>query len=136
MKKMLILCMTLIFILTGCRNTDSVRNTEQKAGYEQVSMEEGLELMQEDSGYILLDVRRTDEYEEGHIPGAINIPNESIGTEEIAELPDKNQTIYVYCRSGNRSKQASQKLVDLGYTNVIEFGGIIDYSGEIAKGRQ
>ena len=136
MKKMLILCMTLIFILTGCRNTDSVRNTEQKAGYEQVSMEEGLELMQEDSGYILLDVRRTDEFEEGHIPGAINIPNESIGTEEIAELPDKNQTIYVYCRSGNRSKQASQNLVDLGYTNVIEFGGIIDYSGEIAKGRQ
>ena len=136
MKKMLILCMTLIFILTGCRNTDSVRNTEQKAGYEQVSMEEGLELMQEDSGYILLDVRRTDEFEGGHIPGAINIPNESIGTEEIAELPDKNQTIYVYCRSGNRSKQASQKLVDLGYTNVIEFGGIIDYSGEIAKGRQ
>ena len=136
MKKMLILCMTLIFILTGCRNTDSVRNTEQKAGYEQVSMEEGLELMQEDSGYILLDVRRTDEFEGGHIPGAINIPNESIGTEEIAELTDKNQTIYVYCRSGNRSKQASQKLVDLGYTNVIEFGGIIDYSGEIAKGRQ
>ena len=136
MKKMLILCMTLIFILTGCRNTDSVRNTEQKAGYEQVSMEEGLELMQEDSGYILLDVRRTDEFEGGHIPGAINIPNESIGTEEIAELPDQKQAIYVYCRSGNRSKQASQKLVDLGYTNVIEFGGIIDYSGEIEKGRQ
>ena len=99
-------------------------------------MEEGLELMKEDSGYILLDVRRTDEFEEGHIPGAINIPNESIGTEEIAQLPYKNQTIYVYCRSGNRSKQASQKLVDLGYTNVIEFGGIIDYSGEIEKGRQ
>ena len=99
-------------------------------------MEEGLELMKEDSGYILLDVRRTDEFEEGHIPGAINIPNESIGTEEIAELPDQKQTIYVYCRSGNRSKQASQKLVDLGYTNVIEFGGIIDYSGEIEKGRQ
>lgn len=91
--------------------------------------------MKEDSGFILLDVRRTDEFEEGHIPGAINIPNESIGTEEIAELPDQKQTIYVYCRSGNRSKQASQKLVDLGYTNVIEFGGIIDYSGEIEKGR-
>ena len=112
MKKILILCMTFIFILTGCGNTDSVQNTEQKTGYKQVSMEEG------------------------HIPGAINIPNESIGTEEIAELPDKDQTIYVYCRSGNRSKQASQKLVDLGYTNVIEFGGIIDYSGEIEKDRQ
>ena len=136
MKKKLILCMTFIFILTGCGNADSVQNTEQKSGYKQVSMEEGLELMEADSDYILLDVRRDDEFEEGHIPGAINIPNESIGTEEIAELPDKNQTIYVYCRSGNRSKQASQKLVDLGYTDVIEFGGIIDYSGEIEKGRQ
>ena len=136
MKKILILCMTFIFILTGCGNTDSVQNTEQKSGYKQVSMEEGLELMEADSDYILLDVRRDDEFEEGHIPGAINIPNESIGTEEIAELPDQKQTIYVYCRSGNRSKQASQKLVDLGYTNVIEFGGIIDYSGEIEKGRQ
>ena len=136
MKKLLILCMTFICILSGCGNADSVQNTEQKSGYKQVSMEEGLELMEADSDYILLDVRRDDEFEEGHIPGAINIPNESIGTEEIAELPDKNQTIYVYCRSGNRSKQASQKLVDLGYTDVIEFGCIIDYSGEIEKGRQ
>ena len=136
MKKLLILCMTFICILSGCGNADSVQNTEQKSGYKQVSMEEGLELMEADSDYILLDVRRDDEFEEGHIPGAINIPNESIGTEEIAELQDKNQTIYVYCRSGNRSKQASQKLVDFGYTNVIEFGGIIDYSGEIDKGRQ
>ncbi len=136
MKKLLILCMTFICILSGCGNADSVQNTEQKSGYKQVSMEEGLELMEADSDYILLDVRRDDEFEEGHIPGAINIPNESIGTEEIAELPDKNQTIYVYCRSGNRNKQASQKLVDLGYTDVIEFGGIIDYSGEIEKGRQ
>ena len=136
MKKLLILCMTFICILSGCGNADSVQNTEQKSGYKQVSMEEGLELMEADSDYILLDVRRDDEFEEGYIPGAINIPNESIGTEEIAELPDKNQTIYVYCRSGNRSKQASQKLVDLGYTDVIEFGGIIDYSGEIEKGRQ
>ena len=136
MKKILILCTTCICILSGCGNADSVQNTEQKSGYKQVSMEEGLELMEADSDYILLDVRRDDEFEEGHIPGAINIPNESIGTEEIAELPDKNQTIYVYCRSGNRSKQASQKLVDLGYTDVIEFGGIIDYSGELEKGRQ
>ena len=136
MKKLLILCMTFICILSGCGNADSVQNTEQKSGYKQVSMEEGLELMEADSDYILLDVRRDDEFEEGHIPGAINIPNESIETEEIVELPDKNQTIYVYCRSGNRSKQASQKLVDLGYTDVIEFGGIIDYSGEIEKDRQ
>ena len=110
-------------------------NTEQQPDFQQLSMQEGLELMEADSDYILLDVRRIDEFEAGHIPGAINIPNESIGTEEIAELPDKNQTIYVYCRSGNRSKQAANKLVQLGYTNVIEFGGIIDYSGEVEKGR-
>lgn len=109
MKKALILCITLLILLTGWESH---------------------------ADYILIDVRRLDEFEEGHIPGAINIPNESIGTEEIAELPDKNQTIYVYCRSGNRSKQASQKLVELGYTNVIEFGGIIDYSGKIEKGSQ
>ena len=135
MKKTLSLCMTLFFILTGCGNGDSVQDAQQKLSYRQISMEEGIELMKADSDYILLDVRRIDEFEEGHIPGAINIPNESIGTEEIAKLPDKNQTIYVYCRSGNRSKQASQKLVDLGYTNVIEFGGIIDYSGETMTGK-
>ena len=131
MKKLLILCMTFICILSGCGNADSVQNTEQKSGYKQVSMEEGLELMEADSDYILLDVRRDDEFEEGHIPGAINIPNESIGTEEIAELPDKNQTIYVYCRSGNRSKQAANKLTALGYKSIVEFGGFMDYTGEI-----
>ena len=92
--------------------------------------------MGSDTDYILLDVRRIDEFEVGHIPGAINLPNESIGTEEIAQLPDKNQTIYVYCRSGNRSKQASRKLAELGYINIIEIGGIIDYSGAIETGRQ
>ena len=89
MKKILILCMTFICILSGCRKTDSVQNTEQKTGYKQVSMEEGLELMEADSDYILLDVRRTDEFEEGHIPGAINIPNESIGKEELVEFCSK-----------------------------------------------
>ena len=130
--------MTFICILSGCGNADSVQNTEQKSGYKQVSMEEGLELMEADSDYILLDVRRDDEFEEGHIPGAINIPNESIGTEEIAQLPDKNQTIYVYCRSGNRSKQASQKLVDLrnvctGLSEWCNFHGAKGISCTTAK---
>ena len=111
-----------------------MKNTEKQPDFRQISMQEGLELMENDSDYILLDVRRTDEFEEGHIPGAVNIPNETIGKEEIEQLPDKNKTIYVYCRSGNRSKQASKKLAELGYTNVVEFGGIIDYSGEIEKG--
>ena len=68
-----------------------------------------------------------------HIPGAINIANESIGTEDISELPDKEQLILVYCRSGNRSKQASEKLAKLGYTNVAEFGGINDWPGETVR---
>ncbi|MBE5838377.1 MAG: rhodanese-like domain-containing protein [Butyrivibrio sp.] len=82
--------------------------------------------MGKDDDHIVVDVRRTDEYAAGHIPGAILIPNEEIGTEQPAELPDLDQIILIYCRSGNRSKQASQKLADMGYTNVYEFGGIID----------
>lgn len=134
MKILMVLCMIFVCIFSGCGNAESVQNEEKNSGYRQVSMEEGLNLMKEDSNYILLDVRRIDEFEEGHIPGAINIPNETIGTEAPRELPDKKQTIYVYCRSGNRSKQASKKLAGLGYTDIIEFGGIIDYSGEIEKG--
>ena len=85
-------------------------------------------------GAVLLDVRTPQEYREGHIPGAINVANETIGTDEIPELPDKDQLILVYCRSGNRSKQASEKLVALGYTNIVEFGGINDWPGETATG--
>ena len=81
-----------------------------------------------------MDVRRPDEFAEKHIPGAINIPNEISGTEEIKEHPNKKQLILVYCRSGNRSKQASEKLVKLGYTNIVEFGGIIDWPGETVSG--
>ena len=88
-------------------------------------------MMAQETGYIILDVRRADEFSAGHIPGAINVANESIGTDEIAELPDKNQFIMVYCRSGRRSKEAAEKLVKLGYTNIVEFGGILDWKGEI-----
>ena len=100
-------------------------------GYRQISMDEAVEMMKKESDYIILDVRRPDEYAEGHIPGAINRPNESIGTTAIDELPDKAQLILVYCRSGRRSKEAAEKLVKLGYTNVVEFGGILDWKGEI-----
>ena len=101
--------------------------------YRQISMDEAVELLAKDSGYILLDVRTQSEYDSGHIPGAICLPNESIGGEAPAQLPDKNQTIYVYCRSGNRSKQASAKLAALGYTNVVEFGGINSWPGEVER---
>ena len=134
MRKVFMIFIIILIMFTGCERGDSMKNTEKQPDFRQISMQEGMELMENDSDYIILDVRRTDEFEEGHIPGAVNIPNETIGTEEIEQLPDKNQTIYVYCRSGNRSKQASKKLAELGYTNVVEFGGIIDYSGEIEKG--
>lgn len=90
--------------------------------------------MAREKDYIILDVRREDEFAQKHIKGALNIPNESIGTSEIAALPDKDQLIMIYCRSGNRSKQAANKLVKLGYTNIVEFGGIITWNGETVSG--
>ena len=102
--------------------------------YRQINMDEAITMMEEGSGYIILDVRTPEEFAEKHIPGAINVANETIGTDEIPELPDKDQLILVYCRSGNRSKQASEKLVALGYTNIVEFGGINDWPGEIVTG--
>ena len=97
-------------------------------------MNQGVKDYQATSGAVLLDVRTPEEYREGHIPGAINIPNETIGDQDIPELPVKEQLSLVYCRSGNRSKQASEKLVKLGYTNLVEFGGINDWTGETVSG--
>jgi len=105
-----------------------------KYSYTQISMEEAIAIMEESTDYILLDVRTHEEFAELHIPGAICVPNEEIGTDEIPELPNKEQLILVYCRSGNRSKQASEKLAKLGYSNVYEFGGIIDWPGETVSG--
>ncbi len=103
--------------------------------YSQISMSEAKEIFESNGerAYIILDVRRPDEFANGHIPGAINVANETIGAEAPAELPDKDQVIYIYCRSGNRSKQAAEKLAALGYTNITEFGGIIDWTGEVEK---
>ena len=126
MRKLLpILLSALMF--TGCTGTSNNQTTT----YRQISMDEAVTMMAEETGYIILDVRRADEYAAGHIPGAINVANESIGTDEIPELPDKNQLIMVYCRSGRRSKEAAEKLVKLGYTKIVEFGGILDWKGEI-----
>ena len=126
MKKLIpILLSALMF--TGCAGiSNSQTNT-----YRQITMDEAVNMMAEESGYIILDVRRPDEFAAGHIPGAINVANETIGTDDVPELPDKNQLIMVYCRSGRRSKEAAEKLVKLGYTNIVEFGGIFDWKGEI-----
>lgn len=101
--------------------------------YEQVTMEQAAEYMEYEEGYILLDVRTREEYDGGHIPGAVCIPHEEIKEKAEMLLPDKEQMIYVYCRSGNRSKQAAQALCDLGYTNITEIGGILDWTGETEK---
>ena len=121
------------FILSLMLPSSCGNPTSQTAAYRQISMDEAMKMMKDEKNYIILDVRRPDEYAEGHIPGAINLPNEEIGTAKIATLPDKSQLILVYCRSGRRSKEAAEKLAVLGYTNVIEFGGILDYKGEIEK---
>ena len=102
-----------------------------EAGYQQITQEEAARIMEEETGYIILDVRTEEEYDDGHIPGAINIANEDIGTDELPELPDKDQVLLVYCRSGRRSKEAAEKLVALGYTQVLEFGGIMTWTGEV-----
>ena len=120
----------LLFALAGCAKNET---EEESMTYRQISMDEAVELMKEETGYLILDVRTTEEYESGHIPGAVCIPNETIGDTAPAELPDKEQLILVYCRSGNRSKQAAKKLIALGYSNIVEFGGIIDWNGEIEK---
>lgn len=130
---MKILKKLLVSVLSAMLLTSCSADTSPSNGYRQVSASEAAELMRSERNYIILDVRRADEYADGHIVGAINIPNESIGSSEIPELPDKQQLILVYCRSGRRSKEASEKLVKLGYTNVVEFGGILDWNGETEK---
>ena len=130
MKKLIpILLSALMF--TGCAAT----NNSQTNTYRQIAMDEAVDMMAQETGYIILDVRRPDEFAAGHIPNAINVPNESIGTSDIPELPDKDQLIMVYCRSGRRSKEASEKLAKLGYTNIVEFGGILDWKGETVTGQ-
>lgn len=133
MKKTLPLMLSAV-LLAGC--SAPVGEADSAAGtYVQTTADKAIEMMQAEQDYIILDVRTPEEFAEKHIPGAINIPNEAIGKEEIAELPDKDQAIFVYCRSGNRSKQASEKLVALGYTDVIEFGGINSWTGETVSGK-
>ncbi len=123
MKKV-IPTLLMLLLLTACAAP------AKEPTYRQIGMDEAITMMQEETGYLILDVRTPEEFKQAHIPDAINIPNEAIGTEEISQLPDKDQLILVYCRSGNRSKQASGKLAALGYTNIVEFGGILDWPGE------
>ena len=131
-----VIAMTAVLILTGCGSSADDKTVGDKKTYRQVSPEEAAAMMEEETDYIILDVRTQEEYETAHIPGAVCIPNETIGTEDIPELPDKEQLILVYCRSGNRSKQASEKLAKQGYTNLVEFGGINSWTGKTVSGSE
>lgn len=133
MKKVIIILIILVVIIGGVimLNKNTEKETTNQIQY--VSMEEITTIMQENTNYIILDARTIDEYNEGHIPNAICIPNETIDETVTEQLPNKDQLILIYCRSGNRSKQAALKLQQLGYTNLVEFGGIIDWEGLIEQ---
>lgn len=140
----MVLCLV---IITGCvgednKTTQTATITESEVitmtenlGYEQITGEQAKKLMDTESDYVIIDARTTEEFNEGHIEGAILIPEYEIGDRAEAELPRKDQLILVYCRSGRRSKIAAQALVDLGYTNVKEFGGIIDWEYDIVRSK-
>ena len=127
MKKLIFLLLA-VMLLTACG-----QDTEKDRGavYVNITAEEAKQIMDTEEGYRILDVREQDEYDAGHIPGAILIPYTQIGEKANEMLPDKDQLILVYCRSGRRSKIAAEALVELGYTNIKEFGGIIDWPYEV-----
>ncbi|MBR5137294.1 MAG: rhodanese-like domain-containing protein [Clostridia bacterium] len=127
MKRSIYIMVMLIVLglLAGCGGQD-MTNTSKNT-YTQITQAEAKNIMDTQKGYIILDVREDYEFADGHIPGAVLLPNGDITTKAESVLTDKSQLILVYCRSGRRSKEAAQKLADLGYTNVKEFGGIIDW---------
>ena len=127
MKKRIFLLLA-VMILTACGQD---KENNQGAVYVNITAEEAKQIMDSEEGYIILDVRTQEEYNQGHIPGAIMISHEEIAEKAEGVLTDKEQLILVYCRSGRRSKIAAEALVELGYTNIKEFGGIIDWPYEV-----
>ena len=121
MKKLLPIVLSAL-MLTGCAAAGNQANS-----YRRISMDEAVAMMKRENGYIILDVRTPEEFAEKHIPNAINVPNENIGTDGISELPDRDQLIMVYCRSGRRSKIAADIFVKAGFNSVFDFGGINDW---------
>ena len=128
MKKLLILALSLF--LAGCMVT---KTSETSSSYKTISSTEAQQMIEDNKDALILDVRTAAEYESGHIPNAVNLSNEDIQAGKVDSLKDKSQLIMVYCRSGNRSRQAAQKLAELGYTNVVDFGGIQSWQGNIEK---
>lgn len=128
MKRVFIWILLILLLLTACGQD---KGNDQEAVYVNITAQEAKKIMDDQEGYILLDVRTQEEYDQGHIPGAVVIPDTEIEAKAEEVLPDKDQLILVYCRSGRRSKNAAQILVELGYTNIKEFGGIIDWPYEV-----
>ena len=138
-------CIVLVMgaVLAGCAQTtnsskasatsdgQATSAVSAAAEYHQISQGEAKQMMAQDPAPLIVDVRRPDEFETGHIPNAINVPNEDIGTSQPEALPELDRVLLVYCRSGRRSKEAAQKLVAMGYTNVYEFGGINEWTGDV-----
>ena len=125
--KRLFLLLLAVLLLTACGQKE---DADREAVYVNITAQEAREIMDTREGYVILDVRTQEEYNQGHIPGAILIPDTEIEAKAEEVLADKDQLILVYCRSGRRSKLASEILVELGYTNIMEFGGIIDWPYE------
>ena len=144
MKKIIFAFLTAFCVfLTGCGNHNVIGGADgpttiivsegEKAMYQQITPQEAKRIMDSGEEHIILDVREQDEFDEGHIPGAILIPYTEIDSQAEEKMPDKNAQILVYCRSGRRSKIAAEALSKLGYTNIKEFGGMIDWPYEVEK---
>ena len=127
MKKLVFLLLA-VMLLTACGQD---KENDQGAVYVNITAEEAKQIMDKEEGFIILDVRTQEEYDQGHLPGAVVISHEEIAEKAEGALTDKDQLILVYCRSGRRSKIAAEALVELGYTNIKEFGGIIDWPYEV-----
>ena len=134
MRKVVAVLLLLVMAsaVTGCGG-DTADDRKEQAKYQRITADEAQVLMQKERDYLVLDVRSPEEYAEGHIPHAINIPMEQFGEDPPKELPDRNQTIFVYCVKGIRSMNVANRLAHMGYKNIIEMGGIQDWHGEIVK---
>ncbi len=140
-KGIIALLLLVISLVTGCAKNDTPPKSSQaepsqttSGVYHKISAEEAYHMMKDTGKYILLDVRTKDEYDQSHIDGAVLIPDNEIAAKAGEQLPDRSAVILVYCRSGRRSAGAAQQLIDMGYTNVYDFGGIIDWPYDLAGG--
>lgn len=142
-KSLLIVSFALAAMLAACGGAPSSSSASlpasssavEKAEYRTLTAQEAKARMDSDDSIVVLDVRTEAEFEEKHIEGAVLIPNETIISEPPAELPDKDAEILIYCRSGNRSRQAAEKLIGMGYSNVYDFGGINSWPYDTVSGK-